>query len=938
MSCNLSVCGGGEGDDDAGDVRDNLASHGSQTHRGSVGHVDVDVQASRDHGALEKDHSSRQYSQTASVDSYSDITADRLAQDLVVKSVGVSHASLEDQVGSSLQGPLAGEPHTLEASQHGHARINWPALPLEHSASVHDPVQHAARNFSINAGPSLYDLEDDLDEDNALSSTAPSPRGVDYSSSEDERDGGVELLVGTLERESGSQMASRLQENQDRMEHGHSSLPPSPSSTSGVPLASMSQAVAMEEVPSQILAPGVQVPGPANDESNSGLVEGQTNMSEHPWADADIWNSGLYPFVDAETLNNNALVHHGLLPIPQLFPSTHWDPPGQLPTNTTAFSASSFAPHIAFQAIGGTQVQAPPLQNDSDHHSSHLFAPETSTDLAMADEAESQPIWLQANPDPLALEAFGLEPFGPEAFGPSFDPDPDDDEDDDDDDDDDGENDYSPDLDFDAFVVEDFEQNFDFRQFIEQWSLGYLDSAGFKADDLIGAHLEYMRRPKQIKREDLKGEAFDVQGINWKQLRTKREIAREARANSYINYSNLGHSVPSRWAHDLPETDDYFQFRRMDTTKRVYLMHFQLRHLLSATSKNDVYYAGRGKVFCTNPSTYTQRVAMDVSKSKLTDPYGGGMRISTLTADHGVLIAGGFGGEYAMTSLDADYESKHTEGFVTKVNNGITNHVHTCLSRSSGSPTAVFSSNDCKIRVLDCYTNKLFKEHDYGWAVNCSATSPDGRMRVVVGDNVDSVVSDAEKGTRIETLRGHRDFGFACAWADDGIHLATGNQDAQVYIYDLRMLRRPLQVIASEMAGVRSLRFSPVGGGKRVLLMAESADIVSVVDAESFETKQRLDFFGEIGGISFTPDGSDFYVANTDRCFGGIMEYERIGYGEQHGMRWTRQREIEDAGDEYHEEKDFEWLPEEDLDLDKRVKLSETSRQRRGLDLGNLVY
>jgi DNA-binding beta-propeller fold protein YncE len=90
--------------------------------------------------------------------------------------------------------------------------------------------------------------------------------------------------------------------------------------------------------------------------------------------------------------------------------------------------------------------------------------------------------------------------------------------------------------------------------------------------------------------------------------------------------------------------------------------------------------------------------------------------------------------------------------------------------------------------------------------------------------------------------------------------------------------------------------------------MAEPADIISVVDAESFQSKQRFDVFGEIGGISFTPDGSEFFVANTDRRFGGIMEYERIGHGEKYGMRYLRQREIEDAGDEYYDEKAFEWL------------------------------
>ncbi len=358
---------------------------------------------------------------------------------------------------------------------------------------------------------------------------------------------------------------------------------------------------------------------------------------------------------------------------------------------------------------------------------------------------------------------------------------------------------------------------------------------------------------------------------------------------------------------------------------------------MCATSKNEMYYAGRSKILCADRSLGTEQCIMDFTNSDHHSDYTGPMKISTLAAGHGVLIAGGFGGEYAMKSLSSDFDSKHMEGLVTDHDNGITNHIHTIFDRVSGVPQAIFASNDCCIRTLDCSTNTFIKEHKHHWAVNCTATSPDGRLRVVVGDTRHAYICNADTGRPMVKLRNHRDFGFACAWADDGIHVATGNQDATVQIWDARMWSHPLQIIASEIAGVRSLRFSPVGGGKRVLLMAEPADIISVVDAESFESKQRFDVFGEIGGISFTPDGSEFFVANTDRKFGGIMEYERIGYGEQYGMRYLRQREIEDAGDDYYDEKGFEWVADEDLDGDNRVEITETHRSRRGLDLGSMI-
>lgn len=77
------------------------------------------------------------------------------------------------------------------------------------------------------------------------------------------------------------------------------------------------------------------------------------------------------------------------------------------------------------------------------------------------------------------------------------------------------------------------------------------------------------------------------------------------------------------------------------------------------------------------------------------------------------------------------------------------------------------------------------------------------------------------------------------------------------------------------MAGVRKLKFSPLGSGKRVLVAAEPADIIDVIDGETFASKQTLSFFGEIGGFDFTNNGQDLIVANCDPSRGGLMAFER---------------------------------------------------------------
>ncbi|KAI9764984.1 MAG: hypothetical protein M1840_007906 [Geoglossum simile] len=482
----------------------------------------------------------------------------------------------------------------------------------------------------------------------------------------------------------------------------------------------------------------------------------------------------------------------------------------------------------------------------------------------------------------------------------------------------------------------DFESNMDYPTFMRQWCIRTLMLKG-AAEGPGQAALRVCdwKRDSEITAKQVSGDDFDIQGINWKALGVSRAEARKARKEYYKNYTNLKNGrLPLE---PIPSTESFVNFRRTANDNIAHLAHFQLRNLLYATSKNDVYYAGKSMVIRADPFTKTTTTIMDLSRpSESFVP--GGVKISTLTATHGVLIAGGFNGEYALASLQAERGTKHVEGCVTSHENGITNHVHTYRSRTSDHPYAVFSSNDQKIRILDCYSNRFLKTHSFDVPVNCSATSPDSRLRVVVSDHTQVLIVDAESGEMVERLDGHSDFGFACAWADDGRHVATGNQDMQVRIYDARNWSQPLKLIPTEMAGCRSLRFSPVGGGKRVLVIAEPADIVSVVDADLFETKQNIDFFGEIGGVSFTPDGRDLFIANMDPKVGGVMEFERSGYGGQYGMRKHRRQEIEDMGDLYVPEEGWDWLEDEDLIWDPRVKWSRNHLRRRGLPLGEVLF
>ncbi|OHW95663.1 WD domain-containing protein [Colletotrichum incanum] len=390
------------------------------------------------------------------------------------------------------------------------------------------------------------------------------------------------------------------------------------------------------------------------------------------------------------------------------------------------------------------------------------------------------------------------------------------------------------------------------------------------------------RQVTRVRYSELKGNRCDAQGIDWENLGVTRKNARERRSLDYKNYTNRTDS--DIWAPHLPDriirnTEDFFRFRRMDIRQNVHLAHFQLRNILACAGRSHAFYPGQGAVHQINPISGESEVAMDLNDII-------GVQISTLDASCGVLIAGTFNGEYCMRNIYSQ-DKKYTEGQITNHISGITNHLQIHQSRNSSAPLAAFASNDQGFRIMDVATEKFVLDTQYGCPINCSALSADRRLRVMVGDNYNVLIASADTGEILQELGGHRDFGFACDWSDNGWTVATGFQDMSVKLWDARMwtnsdgTSKPLTTIRSEMAGVRSLRFSPTGSGPQVLVAAEEADYVNIIDIQTLAHKQTFDIFGEIGGVEFTNDGQDLNILCMDRTRGGLVQLERcdVGYG-----------------------------------------------------------
>ena len=237
-----------------------------------------------------------------------------------------------------------------------------------------------------------------------------------------------------------------------------------------------------------------------------------------------------------------------------------------------------------------------------------------------------------------------------------------------------------------------------------------------------------------------------------------------------------------------------------------------------------------------------------------------------------LMVAGGFHGELICKYVDQPGVAFCTN--LTGNKNSITNAVDIYQS-PNGATRVMAANNDCVVRTFDTEKYSLLSQFPFPWSVNNTSVSPDGKLLAVLGDSSDCLIADSQSGKEIASLRGHLDYSFSSAWHPDGRVLATGNQDRTCRLWDVRNPSESLAVLEGRIGAIRGLRFSPDG---RFLAASEPADFVHVYDSlTGYSRAQEIDLFGEIAGVSFSPDGGAeaLFVGVADRTYGSLLEFRR---------------------------------------------------------------
>ncbi|CAN6559147.1 unnamed protein product [Malus baccata var. baccata] len=375
----------------------------------------------------------------------------------------------------------------------------------------------------------------------------------------------------------------------------------------------------------------------------------------------------------------------------------------------------------------------------------------------------------------------------------------------------------------------------------------------------------------------------DIQGIPWDRLSITREKYRQTRLEQYKNYENVPNSGEGsgKDCKDTKKGSVYYEFRRNARSVKSTILHFQvcwLRNLVWATSKHDIYLMSHFSVVHWSSLSCTKSEVLNVSGHVTpSEKHPGSLlegftqtQVSTLAVKDKLLVAGGFQGELICKHLDRPGVSFCSR--TTYDDNAITNAVE-IYDSPSGAVHFTASNNDCGVRDFDMEKFQLTKHFRYPWPVNHTSLSPDGKLLVIVGDNPEGILVNSQTGKTVMSLNGHLDFSFASAWHPDGMTFATGNQDKTCRIWDVRNLSKSVAVLKGNLGAIRSIRYTSDG---QYMMMAEPADFVHVYDVKSgYEKEQEIDFFGEISGISFSPDTESLFIGVWDRTYGSLLEYGR---------------------------------------------------------------
>lgn len=386
----------------------------------------------------------------------------------------------------------------------------------------------------------------------------------------------------------------------------------------------------------------------------------------------------------------------------------------------------------------------------------------------------------------------------------------------------------------------------------------------------------------------------------------------------------------------------YYRFAHNTRAVRSNFVHFQLRNLVWATSKNDAYVMSENRVVHWNAATRRATTALDLDGGGGGGPTNHGRRDDETRDDARDNGARSARGEAFFDDDDFFSENETSD----ETSDGRLRDSGSGFNRGDGGGASfALSTNFPRIQVsTTCARDSLVAaggfagelvvlDVDTGVSASTRVTRDDNGITNAVdffstpGGAEALVCSNNDKATRwydIATMKcvARHEYPWAVnytAVGRDGTLAAVVGDAKEAWVVDTRSgklvqtceghldfsfaaawhpdgvrfatgnqdttarvwdIRHTGQSLAVLRGKMGAVRSLRFSSDGAFLAAAEPADFVHLYDVNSgFTKKQTLDHFGETAGVSFSPCGEALFVGVADLTYGSVLEFERSRWG-----------------------------------------------------------
>lgn len=163
----------------------------------------------------------------------------------------------------------------------------------------------------------------------------------------------------------------------------------------------------------------------------------------------------------------------------------------------------------------------------------------------------------------------------------------------------------------------------------------------------------------------------------------------------------------------MSTNEEYYTFKSSKINEKCSIGHFQLRNLLWAANKNNIYYVYGNTVRQWSPQRQKSTQVIDLTTAN--QPGSVSLEITSMACAYGILFAGGFKGECVWKVVQDSCNINTTNESRSM---GITNY--TDIVQSKGAILGIVSNNDASIKCINLETAQIQQKLILPFAANVS--------------------------------------------------------------------------------------------------------------------------------------------------------------------------------------------------------------------------